>query len=420
MVRGRHGGGDGLAGLMKGLKLTEEEKCGVRVAWRKEEEDATQVPQAVGKLFSRRPGNIEGMVQTLGKIWCPSKGISCKDIGDNLFLFSFLQPGGKKRAVTEGPWEFGGDLLLVVDFDGSKRLKDIEFNFVPMWIRVFDLPLRMMNEATGKAIGDKVGKALEVDSDVNGSAVGGYLRVKVRLDVRKPLLRGVFLEKEDGERGDWCPIQYEFLPNFCYECGILGHVDRECDVNMGKEEKQQYGDWLRASPARRKMSGDSRSWRFGGSSSGRGRQQHSPEKLEHKSGKELIQQNTSSQKESCQHLSEPQDDGTSLLKVQDTEQNVLKSGTEENLEELKRDVLQKEAVAEGKGREDEGNLLLSQGEVDEIEKEMDIDSNLQLSATTEIDNDDIMKKQGDIEMKLRTFRRIPRPYNEVVSETKCQ
>jgi hypothetical protein len=97
---------------------------------------------------------------------------------------------------------------------------------------------------------------------------------------------------------------------------------------------------------------------------------------------------------------------------------VLKSGTKENLEELKRDVLQKEAVAEGKGREDEGNLLLSQeGEVDEIEKEMDIDSNLQLSATTEIDNDDIMKKQGDIEMKLRTFRRIPRPYNEVVRET---
>jgi hypothetical protein len=31
MVRGRDGGGDGLAGLMKGLKLTEE-KCGVRVA----------------------------------------------------------------------------------------------------------------------------------------------------------------------------------------------------------------------------------------------------------------------------------------------------------------------------------------------------------------------------------------------------
>lgn len=95
MGRGRDGGGDGLAGLMKGLKLTEEEKCGVRVAWRKEEEDATQVPQAVGKLFSRRPGNIEGMVQTLGKIWCPLKGISCKDPGDNLFLFSFLQPGGK-------------------------------------------------------------------------------------------------------------------------------------------------------------------------------------------------------------------------------------------------------------------------------------------------------------------------------------
>ena len=59
----------------------------------------------------------------------------------------------------------------------------MEFIYTPVWIRVFDLPLGMMNEATGRKIWDKVGKALEVDVEDDGSAIEKYLRVKVRLDV---------------------------------------------------------------------------------------------------------------------------------------------------------------------------------------------------------------------------------------------
>jgi len=67
--------------------------------------------------------------------------------------------------VTEGSWEFGGDLLIVVDFDKTKRLKDLEFTHIPVWIRVYNLPLGLMNERTGSLIGDKVGKSLDVETD---------------------------------------------------------------------------------------------------------------------------------------------------------------------------------------------------------------------------------------------------------------
>jgi len=139
------------------------------------------------------------MVQALGKIWCPVKGIRCKELGENLFLFTFLQPVGKRRVVTEGPWEFGGYLLIVVDFDETKRLRDLEFTHILVWIRVFNLPLGLMNEETGCLIGDKVGKSLEVDTDEDGSAVGSFLRMKVLIDVRQPLQKGVMMENEKGE-----------------------------------------------------------------------------------------------------------------------------------------------------------------------------------------------------------------------------
>jgi hypothetical protein len=91
MEKGKNKKEENLEDLLKGLKLSKEERSG-------------RPPQAVGKLFSVKQGSAEGIVQSLGKIWCPVKGIKCKYLGDNLFLFTFLQPGGKRRAVTEGPW----------------------------------------------------------------------------------------------------------------------------------------------------------------------------------------------------------------------------------------------------------------------------------------------------------------------------
>ena len=57
-----------------------------------------------------------------------------------------------------------------------------------------------MNEETGCLIGDKVGKSVEVDTDEDGSAVGSFLRMKVLIDVRQPLQRGVMMENEKGEQ----------------------------------------------------------------------------------------------------------------------------------------------------------------------------------------------------------------------------
>jgi hypothetical protein len=49
----------------------------------------------------------------------------------------------------------------------------------------------MMNVDIGEMIGEKVGDVLEIEADDDGMVVGRYLRVKVLLDIRKPLLRGV-------------------------------------------------------------------------------------------------------------------------------------------------------------------------------------------------------------------------------------
>jgi len=54
-----------------------------------------------------------------------------------------------------------------------------------------------------------------------------------------------------GAKGPaWVKIKYVKPPDFCYGCGMLGHVLNGCSIvdSDTAEESLQYGDWLRASP----------------------------------------------------------------------------------------------------------------------------------------------------------------------------
>jgi len=226
-----------LEGKLGGLKLSEAESSVLKGSWKKKDGGSEGELQAVGKLFSEKPGNVKGIVNAVGNIWCPRRGIRCRDLGDNPFLFTFLQPAGRRTAIEDGPWEFGGDLLIVREFDENCLLEELEFVLTPIWLRVFKLPIGLMTTETGEEIGNRVGRTIEVDTDEGGSAIGKYLRIKVLFDIRKPLLRGVTMEIGPNEQTQWCPVKYEFLPNFCYICGRLGHIDQECPTGIWKEKK---------------------------------------------------------------------------------------------------------------------------------------------------------------------------------------
>jgi hypothetical protein len=47
--------------------------------------------QALGKVLSEKPVYAEGIAVSLGRVWCPLKGVRCKALSGNVFLFTFLQ-----------------------------------------------------------------------------------------------------------------------------------------------------------------------------------------------------------------------------------------------------------------------------------------------------------------------------------------
>lgn len=268
---------EGVAGMLRGMKLSEEEKKGVKIRGTAKEKGKGVGAQAVGKIFSEKLAHPDAVSMSLGKVWCPIKGTGCREVGENRFVFTFMQESGKRKAIENGPWMFDNDLVVVEEFDPCKRLEDYEFNNIPIWVRVYNLPLGMMNAESVEDIGNIIGQFVEADTGVDGNAIGKYLRIKIRMRIDKPIMRGFTLEEEeeqkkkkekrmtdDEEDSGWCRFEYEFLPDFCYTCGRLGHGGKDCEIKLKKGEIHQFGKWLKADLGHRRGAGDDGNWRRGG------------------------------------------------------------------------------------------------------------------------------------------------------------
>jgi hypothetical protein len=207
----------------------------------------------VGKLMSERMVCKETIKTKLKRWWKIAGTFTFKVLGENLFLIEFEYAKGKKRVLEGKPWDFEGNLFLVEDFDGRTLPSDIVFNKASFWIRMTNLPLACMGRDVGFKLGSSAGTVEEVDTDADGIGWGEFLRVKILVDLYKPLSRGRMMKFEG--KSYLIGFKYEKLPKFCFNCGVICHGPEgylKWTSKRNEEEFTQFGPWLRAnSPTRR-------------------------------------------------------------------------------------------------------------------------------------------------------------------------
>ncbi|XVF04562.1 hypothetical protein REPUB_Repub05bG0094300 [Reevesia pubescens] len=74
----------------------------------------------------------------------------------------------------------------------------------------------------------------------------GVLRMKVLFKVDEPL-KGGFNLKRGNRSTIGISFRYEYLPNFCYHCGRLGHLAKDCCHRLDGTKKLVFGPWMRTS-----------------------------------------------------------------------------------------------------------------------------------------------------------------------------
>ncbi|XP_058746370.1 uncharacterized protein LOC131619274 [Vicia villosa] len=186
--------------------------------------------------------------------WMLKNQVEIQELSKNLFIFKFSTKRDIEFVLKNDPWSLDRALLVLYRISGEEQPADLNLHTGIFWVRVYELPLVLRIEAMARKLGNILGDYVEMDSK-EAYRIGRFLRLKVSMDLQKPLKRGAIVKfKEKNLR---VHFKYERLPTFCYIYGKIGHQLKDCETleDMNKKgyedmDKQElsFGHWLRASP----------------------------------------------------------------------------------------------------------------------------------------------------------------------------
>ncbi|KAL0407264.1 UNVERIFIED_CONTAM: hypothetical protein Slati_4040300 [Sesamum latifolium] len=241
----------GLGNLGATLSLTEEEESGWVLptgVWHAEPLSTGFF--VVGRLVSTKPFHPKALHTFLKAAFNPGRGLEFKLLEGGRFLLKFFHPLHRDRVIARCPWAYDKNLLVLAPVEASDDPLSIDLNCCDFHVHIHGLPLGKMTKEIASFISNRLGRFKEVELDKNGEAWGSSVHIRVALDITKSLRRALKIRTILGDE-QLISFTYERLPNFCYHCGCLGHLSRQCDLQFqagftDPGENTPFGNWLRA------------------------------------------------------------------------------------------------------------------------------------------------------------------------------
>lgn len=188
------------------------------------------------------------MKHTLASIWKPGKWVYMKEIDVSLYVFRFYHELDLKRVINGSSWTFNRKVLIIDRLQNGDNPRSVNLNKLHLWVQLYDLKAGFMTEMILKEVGNYVGEYIESCPRNFNGVWREYMRIRVSIDLSKPLKRRMKVRRSGGE-WQWITFKYENVPTFCFICGILGHSKFFCSRLFDTPEEEiikPYGAWMRA------------------------------------------------------------------------------------------------------------------------------------------------------------------------------
>ena len=201
---------EGLENMWSRFSLTEEEEFRAEVS----KDDEKEIHRFAGHFFTKRVLNMEVVGRTFKPLWKLKGELKIRDLGDSILVFDFKEGLDLERVLELEPWMYDKHMVVFERIREIESVPSLEFSKATFWVQIH-VPERSLTQATGEARGNTIVKVVEV-ANLEDDGVGNeFLRVRVSMDITKPLpcCRKLWAK---GKQVGWVGLKFERLPNFCY------------------------------------------------------------------------------------------------------------------------------------------------------------------------------------------------------------
>ncbi|KAJ4831885.1 hypothetical protein Tsubulata_022297 [Turnera subulata] len=192
------------------------------------------------RLVSDKPILPFVLNSIIDRAWKPRFPLENNEVKPKIFTFSFENEGDRSVALLGAPWTIDGNHLLLREWNPSLSLDEVELKKSALWVQVIGLTPNEIGEENCGDIAAMMGELIRADFSPSGEglAYSSIMRLKMLIDVDKPLVPGFLNEREDGE-DVWVQFKFEKLPDICYNCAHLAANEefRDAADHLEKEAK---------------------------------------------------------------------------------------------------------------------------------------------------------------------------------------
>ncbi|KAJ1393609.1 hypothetical protein SESBI_34793 [Sesbania bispinosa] len=142
---------EGLELLCPTVKLSKEDKKGVRFPWKR---------VVIVKLLGKRV-SLRFMQGRLMKMWQPQRRMEVIYLDNDYFVIRFADWGDLNKVLEGGPWVIMGHYPVVQRWKPEFPPFEDELKRVSMWIRILGLPIEYYDDHVLWSIGDVVGRTVK-------------------------------------------------------------------------------------------------------------------------------------------------------------------------------------------------------------------------------------------------------------------
>ncbi|KAI9121326.1 hypothetical protein K1719_008359 [Acacia pycnantha] len=169
----------------------------------------------------------------INRMWRPRDALKLIPLSNGYYIVSFSNKEDREYAFQEGPWMIEDHYLIVQrwrpNFNPWKA--DLQCN-IAAWVRLPDVPFEFYNVESLRRLGNMIGKMIKVDRSTSIYDKGGFARICVEIDLKKPLLPTYMVFGEER------PIIYEGLHHVCFTCSKYRHQKNECPLTKTQGSSQ--------------------------------------------------------------------------------------------------------------------------------------------------------------------------------------